>query len=111
MLTALIAATAMAEQGRTDQIDKYMTTRWSEDAIEGRAWTEYPRPQLVRDEWLNLNGMWEYAIAPKDSKQFPGNQGEIRVPYPIQSFLSGVRKQVYADQSLWYRRTFEVPAG
>jgi len=102
---------AMMDQGRPTDIEKYMTTRWSKDAIDGRAWKEYPRPQMVRDEWLNLNGMWEYAIAPKDAASFPGKQGEIRVPYPIQSYLSGVRKQVYGDQSLWYRRTFTVPAG
>ena len=87
-----------------------MTTRWTPEALAGRAWKEYPRPQLVRDHWLNLNGMWEYAIAPKDAEQWPGKEGEIRVPYPVQSYLSGVRKQVYADQSLWYRRTFSVPA-
>jgi beta-galactosidase/beta-glucuronidase len=111
MVWTLLAGFAMMDQGRPTDIEKFMTTRWSKDAVEGRAWKEYPRPQLVREQWLNLNGVWEYAIAPKDSEPFPGKQGEIRVPYPVQSYLSGVRKQVYADQSLWYRRTFTVPAG
>ncbi len=99
----------MMEQGRPTSIDKWMPTRWTRDALEGRAWTEYPRPQLVRDQWLNLNGQWDYAIAPKDANQAEP-QGKITVPYPIQSHLSGVKKQVYADQALWYWRSFEVPA-
>ena len=109
MLLTLLASISIMDQSRPQNIEKFMTTRWSKDAIEGRAWTEYPRPQLVRNDWLNLNGTWEYAIAPKEAATYPGRQGDIRVPYPIQSHLSGVQKQVYADQALWYRRTFTHP--
>lgn len=110
MLIALIAGMTMIDQGRPTTIDKWMPTRWSAEAMEGRAWTEYPRPQLVRERWANLNGLWEYAIVSANAQAWSGSQGNIRVPYPIQSHLSGVQKQVYSDQALWYRRTLEVPA-
>ncbi|MBX3117927.1 MAG: hypothetical protein KF784_02605 [Fimbriimonadaceae bacterium] len=99
------------EQDRPVTIEKWMSTRWSADALAGRAWKEYPRPQMVRDRWENLNGSWEYAIAPANLEIWPGAQGKILVPYPVQSHLSGVQKQVYADQALWYRRTVVVPDG
>lgn len=99
----------MMEQGRPTAIEKWMPTRWTKEAVEGRAWKEYPRPQLVRDQWLNLNGKWDYAIVPKESAKAEP-QGKINVPYPIQSHLSGVQKQVYADQALWYWHNFTIPA-
>lgn len=108
MLTTLIAGIAMTQQDRPTTIDKFMPTRWTNEAKEGRSWKEYPRPQLVRDRWMNLNGKWDYAIAPKEDSS-TNWQGRILVPFPIQSHLSGVQKQVYADQALWYTRNFEVP--
>lgn len=109
MLTSLLIGFAMMDQDRPQNIEKFMTTRWSAEALAGRAWKEYPRPQLVRDRWLNLNGQWDYAIVPKDAKTAEP-QGKINVPYPIQSHLSGVKKQVYADQALWYWRKFTLPS-
>ena len=71
---------------------------------------EYPRPQLVRSAWLNLNGLWQYAIRPKDAAG-PGASydGAILVPFAPESSLSGVGKTVGPDNRLWYRRTFRVP--
>lgn len=109
MIALLLAGTLMAQDQRPTHIDKFMTTRWSQEAIEGKAWHEYPRPQMVRNDWQNLNGMWEYAVTPKDAAKWSKADGEIRVPYPIQSHLSGVQKPVYEDQALWYRRTVSVP--
>ncbi len=79
---------------------------------------EYPpRPQMAREQWQNLNGWWEYAILPIDDDQ-PASaedwQGQIRVPYCVESALSGVEKPpLMPSDKLWYRRTFtqEVPAG
>lgn len=103
---------AMTGQNRPENIEKFMTTRWSKAAIEGRTWTEYPRPHLVRDRWLNLNGKWSYSIAGKDAAQPAFDPAQtINVPFSIQSHLSGVQKQVYADQALWYSRQFTVPGG
>lgn len=110
MLITLLAGMAVMDQDRPTNIEKWMPTRWTQEAIAGKAWREYPRPQLMRDQWTNLNGTWEYAIADSHIESWPGPQGDIRVPYPIQSHLSGVQKQVYADQALWYQRSFTVPS-
>lgn len=110
MIATLTAGLLLAMQDeRPTHIDKFMETRWTRDVMQGQAWHEYPRPQLVREEWMNLNGNWEYAIQDKDSDAYGGGQGLIRVPYAIQSRLSGVQRHVYENQSLWYRRKFEIP--
>ena len=71
----------------------------------------YPRPQLVRPDWLNLNGLWEYAVTPLEQSAFPAAQGHILVPYAIESALSGVQRALLPEERLWYRRTFAIPAG
>ncbi len=70
---------------------------------------EYPRPQLTRPGWINLNGKWDYAIMPETNPQPEEYQGTILVPYPVESLLSGVQKPLLPDQRLWYRRTFSDP--
>ena len=69
---------------------------------------EYPRPQMVRPEWSNLNGLWSYAILNKDDV-YETPQGEILVPFAAESRLSGVQKQVGPEKALWYQRSFAVP--
>jgi len=72
---------------------------------------EYPRPQLERSQWLNLNGSWQYAILPKSQENAPtAYAGNILVPYAVESALSGVQKTVGKDSILWYKRTFTVPS-
>jgi hypothetical protein len=108
-------------------------TRWAKDVSPETPLPEYPRPQMVREKWQNLNGLWDYAITPleksatngrnKDGRGFvkpdadgePGAapkewQGQILVPFCIESALSGVGKTVGPDNRLWYRRSFKVPA-
>ncbi|MDP3179520.1 MAG: glycoside hydrolase family 2 [Spirochaetaceae bacterium] len=70
---------------------------------------EYPRPSLVREEWLNLNGPWEYAIRPEGEAP-AAYDGPIVVPYPLESAASGVALPLPAGRVLWYRRRFRVPA-
>jgi len=65
---------------------------------------------MVRQDWANLNGLWDYAIRPKDEGQPQQWDGHIRVPFPVESALSGVMKRVGAENRLWYRRTFELPS-
>src|SRR6266536_439008 len=86
-----------------------LVTRWAKDVSPERALPEYPRPQMVRDNWVNLNGLWDYAIAPKADAAPKEYQGKILVPFPVESALSGVKKMVGADNKLWYRRNFETP--
>jgi len=85
-----------------------LMTRWAGEVTPEKVHSEYPRPQMVREEWFNLNGLWDYAIRPK-GENFPERyDGQILVPFPIESALSGVMKPVGEDKSVWYRRTFEL---
>lgn len=70
---------------------------------------EYPRPQLVRQAWLNLNGIYSYAVTQKDSPRPLAFDGEICVPFAIESALSGVEKRVGEEKELWYKKCFCVP--
>ncbi len=89
--------------------DSPLTTPWTAKVTPTNAWREYPRPQLQRTTWTNLNGLWDYAIEPKDAGR-PGRfDGQILVPYPVESALSGVKRPLTPAQRLWYRRTFNLP--
>jgi len=70
---------------------------------------EYPRPQLTRPGWINLNGVWDYAILPAGSGRPEVFEGPILVPFPVESLLSGVQRPLLPDQKLWYRRSFPDP--
>ena len=87
-----------------------LMTQWAKDVSPDNVHHQYPRPQMVRKNWLSLNGLWEYAILPKEEKQPQQLDGKILVPFPAESALSGVMKPVGEENRLWYRRTFEVPA-
>jgi beta-galactosidase/beta-glucuronidase len=85
-------------------------TNWTEKVNPANPWPEYPRPQLVRDQWQNLNGLWDYAILPKGNTIPPAYEGKILVPFAIESSLSGVQKAVGENKELWYHRSFTIPA-
>jgi beta-galactosidase/beta-glucuronidase len=89
-----------------------LQTKWAAEVSPANALPEYPRPQLVRRDWQNLNGLWDYAIVSRESDIIPPPRwdGRILVPFPIESALSGVMKTVREFNRLWYHRTFEVPA-
>jgi beta-galactosidase/beta-glucuronidase len=87
-----------------------LQTRWGEKLDRARVLPEYPRPQLVRQKWQNLNGEWAYAVTHRYAGRPGAFPGRILVPFPIESQLSGVGTWVTPDQRLWYRRTFTMPA-
>ncbi|MCC5930628.1 MAG: beta-galactosidase [Cyclobacteriaceae bacterium] len=78
------------------------------DKVASMPHPEYPRPQMTRDKWTNLNGHWEYAILEKGATQPANYDGKILVPFPVESKLSGVGKTVGAQKELWYRRSFDI---
>jgi hypothetical protein len=89
-----------------------IATKWAADVRADNVLPEYPRPQLVRVSrpWMNLNGLWDYAIAPKSGEK-PSEtwSGKILVPFAIESSLSGVGKTVTPEEKLWYRRSIDLP--
>nr|WP_231715318.1 sugar-binding domain-containing protein [Arthrobacter gengyunqii] len=89
-----------------------MTTPWGADLKPESVLQEYPRPQLVRDSYLNLNGYWQYAITSVRREQPPADgewDGQILVPFSPEAPLSGVGRQLQPQQVLWYRRTVRLP--
>mgnify|MGYP001562791093 CR=1 FL=1 len=86
-----------------------LKTRWSKDVAPAKAHPEYPRPQMVRKDWLNLNGLWDYSITARDAAQPESFPGKILVPFPVESALSGVMKTVTEKDRIWYRRSFQTP--
>lgn len=88
--------------------DKIKTT-WSESINPQQVHQEYPRPMLERKDWKNLNGMWQYAIRDRGQAIPSSFDGEILVPFAVESSLSGVGKRVGDNQELWYSTAFEIP--
>ena len=87
-----------------------LLTRWAAAVNPTNAHPEYPRPQLVRSDWLNLNGLWEYAVRPLALSAPTNFDGTILVPFPLESALSGVRRRLDENSRLWYQRRMRVPA-
>jgi len=111
-----------AKAGEWQKAVPPLATRWFAEAGPEKARPEYPNPAMARESWMNLNGLWRYAIRPRGeqilAQALPGSgpapmgwEGEILVPWPVESALSGVQRPVSPEQRLWYRRTFTVPAG
>lgn len=85
-------------------------TKWSETIDVNNVLPEYPRPIMERQDWTNLNGLWEYAILPAGQNEPQKYDGNILVPFALESSLSGVQKELGKDNELWYKRSFTVPA-
>lgn len=86
-----------------------LITPWGKKVSPENVWREYPRPQMVRKDWLNLNGLWKYAITEAVAYRPNTFEENILVPFCIQSPLSGVQRNVTSGQRLWYRRLFDLP--
>ena len=88
----------------------HLATRWTELVNLGSPHPEYPRPQFRRKNWVNLNGKWDFAISTSTDR--PSRfASAIVVPFPVDSYLSGVQRKVPEGGSVWYRRTFTAPKG
>lgn len=84
-----------------------LKSAWFDQVSRDLPHPEYPRPQLVRENWVNLNGSWEYTIQEKGEEKPSSFEGEILVPFAVESSLSGVQKTVGPDAELWYMRNFD----
>jgi hypothetical protein len=90
--------------------DPPLVTRWAAMVAEDNSWPEYPRPQLQRADWLNLNGRWDLAVLRADDPRPAAYNKRILVPFPVESFLSGLSARVSPNERVWYRRSFELPS-
>ncbi len=107
-LTLLALVTLAPAQGTKTVPEPPLLTRWAKDVKPDAPWPEYPRPQMARDAWMNLNGTWQWTPA-KEGDVPPFGQTlarDIVVPFPIESVLSGVGEH---HERIWYRRTFVLP--
>ena len=99
LLALLFAVPAVHAEWKP--VEGKIMTKWAKELTPANAWDEYPRPQLQRENWTNLNGLWSYGMAAKDADK-PGEwAGEILVPFAPESALSGEGKLMQPDQSLW----------
>lgn len=108
IFTCAVAAECLPQNGYARK-QHAIETRWAKDINPSAPHNEYPRPQMTRSKWINLNGLWNYSITDTFTSR-PEIQGQILVPYPLESALSGVQKPLYPNQFLWYQRNILKPA-
>jgi beta-galactosidase/beta-glucuronidase len=109
--TVLLSSSVLFAQTSWKPAPVKISTPWAEKVTPQTPLPEYPRPQMVRGNWLNLNGLWKYSIIPQSSEARPSSfEGNILVPYAVESSLSGVGRTVGKDSVLWYERTITVPS-
>ncbi|NLO02853.1 MAG: beta-galactosidase [Bacteroidales bacterium] len=108
VLTSILMLLTNAQQWQP--AGNKIKTAWAEKIDTSDPLPEYPRPQLAREQWINLNGLWNFTIVEKNSNKPETFDGNILVPYPVESALSGVQERVGENRELWYKRSFTVPA-
>ena len=106
---AAICTTVLAS-AQWAPVGEEIKTPWAAQVDPENVLPEYPRPQMVRQTWSNLNGLWDYAITSVEAEGFEA-EGKILVPFAVESSLSGVGRRITKENSLWYERTFTVPSG
>jgi hypothetical protein len=106
----ITASGLMAETNAWHPGQGQLMTRWAADVHPTNVLPEYPRPQMVRAQWLNLNGLWDYAFTASDATAPTNFDGRVLAPFPIESPLSGVMTPLNPKKALWYRREFTCPS-
>ena len=86
-----------------------LKTKWAGRVNPDRVHTEYPRPQMVRKAWMNLNGLWDFEVTHREGREPVVFSEKILVPFPVESALSGIGRRVDATERIWYRKTFLIP--
>lgn len=109
IIIAVMMLLVVAASGQWAPAGDKIKTKWAEEVSPENVLPEYPRPLMERAEWANLNGLWKYSIRPKGESVPVEFDGNILVPFAVESSLSGVQKAVGVDNELWYRRSFDIP--
>jgi beta-galactosidase len=102
-----LSATVLVAQDAWKPVAGGMLTKWGRELNPENVWQEYPRPQMERKNWVNLNGLWNYAITDQAVGQPKAWDGEILVPFAPESQLSGVGRLLEPNQALWYKRKIQ----
>ncbi|MEP6748787.1 MAG: sugar-binding domain-containing protein [Bacteroidota bacterium] len=111
LLYVLVLSKNVFSQEKWSVVKRTIATPWTDKVNPSNPLPNYPRPQMVRNNWQNLNGLWQYSILPKSSEISPiVFDGKILVPFAVESALSGVGKTVGKDSVLWYQRMFTLPS-
>ena len=108
ILISLCLSTVSALAQKWAPVGENIKSPWAEKVDPAATLPEYPRPQMVRADWMNLNGLWNYAITEASADSFKA-EGKILVPFAVESSLSGVGRKIAKDEALWYERTFTLP--
>lgn len=106
----LAASSLQAQDTAWKAVPGRITTPWSEQVRTDAVLQEYPRPQFERNNWKNLNGLWNYAITTRKESRPGAFQGKILVPFAVESALSGVGKTLGKNSLLWYQTAFTLPS-
>ena len=110
VLLCCLLATVVGANAQWKPVGDKIKTKWDPQINPSAVLPEYPRPTLERSDWKNLNGEWAYAIREKGEVEPAAFDGNILVPFAIESSLSGVQKNVGEKNELWYKRLFTVPS-
>lgn len=110
ILMCCLAVAALTANAQWSPAGDKIKTKWAEEVNPNNTLPEYPRPRMERADWVNLNGLWDYSIKTRGSAEPAEWDGKILVPFAVESSLSGVQKNVGAQNELWYTREFTVPS-
>ena len=109
LLSLIALGVCIASNAQWAPVGNEIKTPWAAEVTPENVHPEYPRPQMVRENWMNLNGLWNYAIT--NLNTVPTYvEGEILVPFAVESALSGVGRRITKENILWYQREFTVPS-
>ena len=109
LFLSVICVFVLQTYGQWKPAGDKIKTVWTEKIDVKNVLPEYPRPIMERTEWINLNGLWDYSILKAGLAEPKSFDGQILVPFPVESSLSGVQKSVGQENEVWYKRSFEVP--
>ena len=109
LLAAMTVARMASAATPVDPLNAKMLTEWGEKVTAENAWREYPRPQMVRENWQNLNGKWRFGVGTWNQDFLPKTDREILVPFCVESPLSGVGLLVETNDVMVYEREFLCP--